>query len=164
VTAFAFSQLLIGVAFLVDFASFQFKQQRHVLVCLAVAASLIGMHFYLLELYTAAVLGFLASARFVTAIYSNSRRLYALFIGLVLLNGLLTWVGLMTALASLGSLLSTTAAFSSSDRDFRRIMMLASLVWIVHNLLAITPAAVLLEGVFLGSNLLAYYRFYLRKP
>jgi len=45
VTAFALSQLLIGVAFLMDFASFQFKQQRHVLVCLAIAASLIGMHF-----------------------------------------------------------------------------------------------------------------------
>ena len=161
-SAFALSQLLIGIAFFVDFASFQFKQQRHVLMCLAVAASLIGLHFFLLQLYTAAVLGFLASARFITAIFSNSRKLYALFMGLVLLNGLLTWSGLLTALATLGALLSTTGAFASTDRDFRRIMMLASLLWIVHNLLARTPAAVGLEVVFLGSNLLAYYRFYLR--
>jgi hypothetical protein len=162
VTAFVLSQLLIGAAFVFDFASFQFRHQRHVLACLAVAAGLIGLHFLVLQYYTAAVLGFLASARFITAMFSSSRKLYSLFMGLVLLNALVTWAGLMTALATLGALLSTTAAFATRDRDFRRIMMLASLFWVVHNALAQTPAAVLLEAVFLCSNLLGYYRFYLR--
>ena len=160
-SAFALSQLFIGVTFFVDLASFQFKQQRHVLMCLAVAASMIGVHFLLLQVYTAAVLGFLASARFVTAIFTSSGKLYALFIALVLLNGVVTWSGLLSALGTLGALLSTTAAFSASDKRFRLIMMLASLVWIVHNVLAATPAAILLEVVFLGSNLLGYYRYYL---
>jgi hypothetical protein len=162
VSAFELSQLLIAVAFLADMASFQFKQKRQVLMCLAVAASLIGAHFFVLGIYTAAVLGFLAAARFITAIFSNSRQLYLLFMGLVLLNGLLTWAGLLTALATLGALISTTGAFASRDKDFRRIMMLASLVWIAHNVLAATPGAIALEIVFLGSNLLGYYRFYVR--
>ena len=145
-SAFTLSQVLIGVTFFLDFAAFQFKQQRHVLLCLALAASLIGLHFLLLQVYTGAVLGFLASARFVTAMFSSSRKPYALFMGLVLLTGLLTWSGLLTALATLGALLSTTAAFAPADKDFRRIMMLASLVWIVHNVLAGTPAAVTALG------------------
>ena len=61
---FELSQLIIGIAFIADMASFQFKQQRHVLMCLAVAACLIGAHFLVLQVYTAAVLGFLAAARF----------------------------------------------------------------------------------------------------
>jgi hypothetical protein len=162
VTAFELSQVIIGVAFLADMASFQFRQQRHVLMCLAVAASLIGAHFFVLQVYTAAVLGFLAAARFITAIFSNSKQFYALFMGLVLLNGVLTWGGLLTLLSTLGALISTTGAFASNDRNFRRIMMLASLVWVLHNVLAATPAAVALEVVFLGSNILGYYRFYVR--
>lgn len=159
---FELSQLIIGIAFLADMASFQFKQKRHVLMCLAVAASLIGAHFFVLQVYTAAVLGFLAAARFITAMFSNSRQLYVLFMGLVLLNGVLTWAGVLTALSTCGALISTTGAFASNDKDFRRIMMVASLVWILHNVLAVTPAAVALEIVFLGSNLLGYYRFYVR--
>jgi hypothetical protein len=43
------------------------------------------------------------------------------------------------------------------------MMMVSSLVWIVHNILAFTPAAVVLETFFLGSNVFAYYRFYIRR-
>ena len=56
------------------------------------------------------------------------------------------------------------AAFASTDKTFRRLMMIASVVWLGHNLLAGSPAALILEAVFLGSNLVAYYRFYLRQP
>ena len=65
-------------------------------------------------------------------------------------------------LATLGSLLSTTAAFLAGDRGFRLLMMVSSVVWIGHNVLAWTPAAIALETVFLGSNIVGYYRHYLR--
>ena len=159
---FVLSQVLIGFVFFLDIASFQFKQQRHVLMLLAAAAFLIGVHFWLLQLHTAAVLGILASARFLTAIFTNSRKLLLLFLLVVLLSCLLTWAGLLTLLATIGSLCSTVGAFSATDRNFRRLMMLSSLLWITHNLLAHTPAAVILETVFLASNFVGYYRFYIR--
>ncbi len=63
---------------------------------------------------------------------------------------------------TLGSLLSTMAAFLAADRAFRLWMMASSVIWIVHNIIAATPAAVILETFFLGSNVVAYYRFYVR--
>jgi len=41
-------------------------------------------------------------------------------------------------------------------------MMIGTLVWIGHNALAGSPAAAVLETFFLGSNLVGYYRYYLR--
>ena len=161
-SAFALSQLLIGVAFVIDMASFQFRQKRHVLMCLAFAASLIGTHFLLLEIYTAAVLGFVAAARFITALFTQSRRLYLVFVAAVLINAWFTWAGLLSALGTLGALLSTTAAFSGTDQRFRLVMMASSIIWVLHNSLAGSPAALALECVFLGSNMVGYYRFYLR--
>ena len=160
---FVLSQALIGLVFFIDLASFQFRNRRHVLACLGTAAFLIGVHFWLLETWTAAVLGFIASARFLTAMFTSSRRLLFLFLAAVLCNAAWSYSGLLTVLATLGSLLSTMAAFLAADRAFRLGMMASSVIWIVHNILAVTPAAVVLETFFLGSNCFAYYRFYVRR-
>ena len=159
---FALSQILVGVAFLFDMASFQFREKRHVLACLVTSAALLGWHFYLIEAYTAAVLGFIAAARFLTAIFTHSRWLLGLFLALVFANAFLSFNGIVTVLATTGAVITTTASFLASDRHFRLLMMVGIAVWIVHNALVGSPGAVALECFFLGSNLVGYYRFYIR--
>ncbi len=163
-SAFLLSQLLVGVAFFFDLASFQFREKRKVLGCLVFSALLLGAHFYLVEAYTAAVLGFIAAARFLTAMFSSSRWLLALFLGLVFGNAALSFAGVTTVLATVGAAVTTTASFLASDRRFRELMALGIVIWIVHNALVGSPGAVVLETFFLGSNLVGYYRFYLRRP
>jgi hypothetical protein len=162
VSDFALSQLLVGVVLLFDLASFQFRDKRHVLGCLVFSASLLGWHFYLVEAYTASALGFIAALRFLTAIFTHSRWLLGLFLSLVLINAFWSYAGLITVLATVGALITTTASFLASDQRFRQWMMLGIAVWIVHNVAAGSPGAVALETFFLASNLVAYYRFYVR--
>ena len=85
-----------------------------------------------------------------------------LFLSLVIANAILSYTGLLTLLATAGALITTTAAFLSTDRQFREYMMIGTVVWIAHNALAGSPGAVVLEIFFLGSNLVGYYRYYLR--
>jgi hypothetical protein len=162
VTDFLLSQLLVGVVFCFDVASFQFREKRHVLSCLVFSALLLGIHFALLGAQTAAILGFIAAARFSVAIFSHARWWMYLFLSLVIVNGILSYAGLLTLFATVGGLITTTAAFMPTDRQFREYMMVGTLVWIAHNAMAGSPAAVVLEIFFLGSNLVGYYRFYLR--
>ena len=159
---FVLSQLLVGVALVFDLASFQFREKRRVLACLVFSALLLGWHFYLVEAYTASVLGFIAALRFLTAIITHSRWLLGFFLALVLINAVVSYAGLVTVLATVGAAITTTASFLASDKRFRELMMVGIAVWIVHNAIAGSPAAVALETFFLGSNLLGYYRFYLR--
>jgi len=163
-SVFLLSQLLVVVVFFFDLASFQFREKRHVLACLVFSGFLMGCHFYLVEAYTASVLGFIASVRFLTAIFTHSRWLLGLFLSLVFINAVLSYAGLITVLATTGAAITTTASFLASDKRFRELMMLGIAVWIVHNVVAGSPAAVALETFFLGSNLLGYYRFYVRAP
>ncbi len=159
---FLLSQLLVGVVFCFDMASFQFREKRHVMTCLVFSALLLGIHFALVGAQTAAVLGLIAAARFFVAIFSHARWLLYLFLSLVIANGVLSYAGLLTVLATVGALITTIAAFMSTDRKFREYMMIGTLVWIGHNALAGSPAAAVLETFFLGSNLVGYYRYYLR--
>lgn len=160
VSDFALSQLLIGVVFVFDLASFQFRKREHVLLCLISASVLIGVHFWLLDAHSAAILVWIAALRFFSSLFSRSRLLLGFFISLVIICGYWTWDGPLTALSVLASLMSTTSAFLAGDRAFRKMMMLASGLWIVHNALAGSPAAVLLEIFFLGGNVVGYLRHF----
>ncbi len=62
-----------------------------------------------------------------------------------------------------GSLLQTRAAFCRNDKRLRELMFVGSGCWLLNNILLGSPMAVLMESVFIGSNLLGYYRFYLRR-
>lgn len=161
---FVISQLLVGIVFFFDFASFQFREKRHVLACLVFSAALMGAHFYLVEAYTAAALGFIASVRFLTAMFTSSRWLLGFFLLLVFGNAWLSFDGWITMLATTGAVITTTASFLASDKRFRELMAVGIAVWIVHNVMVGSPGAVALETFFLCSNLLGYYRFYLRRP
>lgn len=49
------------------------------------------------------------------------------------------------------------------DKRLRELMFIGSGCWLLNNILLGSPMAVLMESVFIGSNLLGYYRFYLRR-
>jgi hypothetical protein len=161
-STFVISQLLVGVAFVFSVSAFQFSDQRLVRGGMTVAAAALAVHFWLLDLDTAAVAAAIAGVRFFVAIFYRNNRLFYLFISLVLVNAVLSYSGLLTVLATIGTSFATWGAFRNSDKQFRLFMMCASIVMILHNLLAQTPAAIALESFFLGSNLLAYYRIYIR--
>lgn len=160
---FALSQVLIGFALFFNLASFQFRSKRYTLACLTVAVSLIAAHFFLLQVYTAAALAVIAALRFLSAIFWQSKWLMFLFLAMIATSAVLTWAGLLTVLVSVATTISTIGAFRGSDRAFRLVMMAAASIMVAHNILAQSPAAVALELVFLGSNLVGYYRYYIRR-
>ena len=95
---------------------------------------------------------------------SSARWLVVLFLAMIVVTAISTYSGLLTILVSLSSTLSTMGAFQSSDRRFRLLLMGSTVLMVLHNLLVFTPAGVFLELFFLGSNLVGYYRHYLRRP
>lgn len=159
-SAFVLSQILAGVAICFDLLSFQFKERRRIIVCLIAACLLLAIHFALLERWTATGLGLLAAVRFVAGYLTTSRRVMALFCVATVLVAAVTFQGPLSLLAGLGSLFGTVATFCRDDRRLRQLLLVGTSLWLTHNILAATPAGVLLESLFIGSNLVGYYRFY----
>lgn len=159
-SVFAISQGLIAVAIIFDLISFQFKQRQKIVACLCVSGILISGHFYLLEQWTAAMLMLLASVRYLVTIFSHSKPWMILFLAASLLVTLVTFSGFLSLISFAGSATQTCAAFCQSDRRLRQLMLIGTSIWLLNNALIGSPTAVLMELLFIGSNLLGYYRYY----
>ncbi len=160
---FYVSQLLAGVAICFDLLSFQFKERRRIIACLIVSCLLIASHFALLGHWTAAGLGLLAALRFITSFFTTSKKMMVLFICTAILVAVFTFHGVLSILSCFGSIFGTMGSFCREDKRLRQVMLIATSLWLVHNCLAGTPAAVLMEVLFIGSNLVGYYRYYCRR-
>ncbi|MGX9523037.1 YgjV family protein [Vibrio mediterranei] len=159
-SAFFWSQVFIAIAIVFDLISFQFKQKRKIVCCLCISGILISTHFVLLEKWTAASLMLLASIRYFISIFSTSRKLMLLFLTSALVITVMTFVDFISLLSFGGTLFQTTAVFSQSDKRLRQLMIFGTFLWLIHNYLAGSPTAVLMELLFIGSNIIGYYRYY----
>ncbi len=159
---FVISQILIGVAICSDIASFQFKKREYIVSCLLISCVLISLHFMCLGHWTAACLGGVAAGRFVTSLFSTSRIFLWFFIAVTVVVSGLTYEGLLSVLGCTGAIFGTMASFSKEDKRLRQLMFIGTCIWIIHNCFAGSPGAVLLEIIFLSSNLIGYFRYYVR--
>jgi hypothetical protein len=159
---FFLSQILIGIAICTDTISFQFKERKKIVACLLVSCTLISAHFMLLGHWTAACLGIIAAIRFTTSIFSTSKKLMGVFIFATIMISIFTYEGLLSILGCTGGIFGTVASFCKEDKLLRQLMLIGTSLWIVHNFLAGSPGAVLMEAIFISSNIVGYFRFYIR--
>jgi hypothetical protein len=131
-----------------------------ILSCQAYLELAISAHFALLEQWTAAILMLLASIRYFTSIFTTSKRLMFLFLTSALVITGMTFIDLINLLSIGGTLFQTTAAFCQNDQRLRQLMIFGTLLWLIHNYLAGSPTAVLMELLFIGSIIIGYYRYY----
>ena len=156
------SQVLVGIAILFDILSFQFKDRKRIVQCLFVSGVLISTHFFLLGHQTAGLLMLVATLRYLTSMFTTSGRAMKVFIGLAFIVTAFSFEGTLSVLSFLGTAFHTAGAFSKDDRRLRILMIIGTLIWLPHNYLASSPVAVIMEFLFLSSNLVGYYRHYLR--
>jgi hypothetical protein len=159
---FLLSQILIGIAICTDTLSFQFKERKKIVACLLISCTLISAHFMLLGHWTAAWLGLVAAVRFTTSIFSTSKKFIGLFVFATIIISIFTYEGLLSILGCAGGIFGTVASFCKEDKLLRQLMLVGTSIWLVHNILAGSPGAVLMEAIFISSNLVGYFRFYIR--
>ena len=143
--------------------SFQLKKRTHIVLCLSIAGIFISSHFLLLEKWTAAVLMLIAVTRYLASYFTTSKRLMTIFVSASIVSTFFTFQGFLSILSCIGSIFQTLGAFNRDDKHLRQLMIIGTLFWLCHNFFAHSPVAVLMEILFLSSNLIGYYRFYIKK-
>jgi len=159
---FLLSQILIGIAICFDMASFQFKDRKKIVICFFCASILIGLHFALLEQYTAAGLVVISAIRFLTSIFTSSKKMMAVFLMATSTVTFFTYAGFLSLLTYMAASISTVASFCKDDKHLRQIMLISTMIWVVNNYLINSPAAVFMEILFICSNAIGYYRHYIK--
>ncbi|MGL6261936.1 YgjV family protein [Vibrio sp. WXL210] len=162
-TPFILSQVLVAIAIGFDLMSFQFKDRKKIVTCLFFAGLFISSHFFLLEQYTAASLMVIATIRYLVSAFSTSNKLKYVFCTGSIISSVVTYSGIISIISCLASVFQTVAAFSKNDRRLREYMIVGTTFWLIHNYAIGSPTAVLMEVLFITSNLLGYYRYYYKK-
>jgi len=162
---FILSQCLVAIATLLDLASFQFKQRQVILACLFSSVLLTSVHFVLLDNFSAASLMLIAALRYGYCIFARKSWVMIAFMLLSISAVLFTWQSWVSFIALSATLLQTYASFQGKDFTLRILMIVGTIGWIAHNALVFSPLAVVMETVFLVSNLVGLWRFYVHpKP
>ena len=158
--SFLISQVLAAVAFTCGVISFQCKKRRTVLLWLCASALSNACHFFVLGRAGAGTLYAVMGIRVFTAAFTTDRRMMYVFMGLILAGFAWSYERPLDILALFGSLLATYGNFQKTDRKVRLYYMACAVTWMVHNFIAGSPVAVLMEFTFLVSNLIGYRRIY----
>jgi hypothetical protein len=160
---FLLAQSLVAIATLLDLASFQFKSRGLILSCLFISVLLTAVHFFMLGHNSAACLMVIAALRYLYCIYAGTTWAMCGFMLLSCIAVYFTWQDWFSALALIATLTQTVASFQKHDLHMRLCMVVGTAFWISHNIFAGSPVAILMESLFLCSNLVGLYRFYSAK-
>lgn len=161
--SFLLSQVFAGIAIISDVLSFQFKERKKILIFFIISAFCIALQYVFLERYVPALIWFLAVIRFFISYHSSDKRWILLFIPASVVITYVFFKDYLDLLILLASILSTLSVFQKNDQHLRIIMMWATSCFIIYNTIIFTPLGLLLESIFLWSNLIWYYRHYIKK-
>lgn len=161
-SAFILSQIAVAIAMVFDFLSFQFKKRKYTFTCFAISASLISAHYFLLGKNAAGVIVFISVIRFITAYFKSGKKYLLLFVILNTLSLLFTYRVLTDLIVYIGSIIIIIGNFQADNRLMRKIMMYGTFIIMTYNIIIFSPMGAVLEGSFLMSNLLGYYRHYIK--
>lgn len=161
--SFFFSQVFAGLAIIADIFSFQFKERQKIIIFFMIAASCIALHYLFLERYVAALLIAVGILRFFVAYHRTDTILIYLFTVIYTCITYVFYKDIFDIIVYIATILITIWVFQSNDRYLRLYMMCGTSFVILYNFLIFSPVWVLLESIFLSSNLIGYYRHYLKK-
>jgi len=161
ISIFAVSQVLVAFALLIEGTAMQMKHKHHLLVLLSMSCLLNSIHYFLLDQATAGFIFLLSSVRFLINLRWQSFKLAALFLSVNVVVTMLTYNGVLSILGLCATLFITTSGFCK-DRAMRILMIVGGLIWLIHNVILMSPIAILLELCFVISGALGFYRHYYR--
>jgi hypothetical protein len=157
------SQILVAIAIIFDFLSFQYKARKHTYLCLVISASLVCVHYFLLGNVAAGTLCAVAVLRFTACYYTTDKRLLLIFMGLNVISILSTYQSAIDLIIFTGSMIGMIGNFQKNNKIMRILMMIGTSLVLSYNIIIVSPMAVVLEGLFLISNTIGYYRHYIRR-
>lgn len=159
---FLLSQALVSIALFFDAGSQQFKQRHYLISAQAFAAVLIAWHFFLINADTAGYMFGLAAIRLSISLKWRNKTILYFFLACAVITAAYSYNGYLTLFSCAASLLMTISSFAHTDKQLRHFMIMGSSIWLIHNILVLSPVAILMELLFFGSAVLGYYRFYWR--
>lgn len=160
-TSFLISQIIVLIAMGFDFLSLQYKERKYTFLCLIVSASLISAHYFLLGRIAAGVIVFFSVLRFITCYFTTNKKYLFIFIGLNTISLFFTYKDAYDLIIYAGLIIFIIGNFQEDNKRMRKLMMVGTSIVLIYNIIIFSPMGAVVEGSFLLSNFIGYYRHYI---
>jgi len=157
-TNFIISQILMLTAMFFDFFSMQFKSRKQIFSILAISATLISLHYLLLNKKLAALIISFSILRFIVCIFTTNKKILFIFLGINITILLFNITSYKEFLLIGGLSIFIIGNFQQNKRKMRIKMMTGTSLVIIYNIIIFTPAGILTETVFLIGQLKGYFK------
>jgi hypothetical protein len=154
------AQTIGFIASIVGASAFLHRDDQKLRYYLTVFTFLMAIHFFMLGLWTAALMALLGSARNYVSSLTNNFWVMLIFLlaaWLVALPNSNEWVHLLPVI---GVSLGTWAVFREKGLRMRFLMSMGTVCWFSHNHLVGSIGGVVIEGIFLVVNGRTMFKLY----
>jgi len=128
-------QIIWLIAFILWIIAFLHKKDRHLYIWIMIAQSLWVTHFFLIWLYVGAFVNLVWILRsFVALRYKHIKKLIFLFIFIYVLIGILNYNSIVDIFPIIAGILGTLAFLYFSWLDWRLILLVCSILWLIYNI------------------------------
>lgn len=162
-TPFIISQIIMLIAMWSDFLGMQLKKRKHIFLAFIVSASLISIHYFLLDKTMAWVITMFSVIRFVTCYFTTDKKYMYLFLLINTVVLITTYAEIYDLILYVWLFLFIVWNFQVNDKKMRLLMMSGTTLVMIYNIFIFSPMWVAVEWSFLVSHILGYYRYHIRK-
>jgi hypothetical protein len=152
------AQVLGFISLILGICTFYQKDDKRLKIFLVVFSLNHLVHFLLLGAIAAAAGAMISALRSLTAIYTSSRRVAALFIALSLVIGFFVVDTATDLLPLLGTIIGTYSVFVLRGTTMRVGFMLGAVCWLANNIIVGSIGGSVLEFTLLLVNLTTFLR------
>lgn len=140
------------------------KDDQKMRIIMSIMGVVITAHFYMLTNYTAASMTLLATSRPLLSLFERIKKYRHILVPIYILLSIglayttyLRWFDLLPMIAAING---TIAFFYMSGFQLRLMMACGGILWLTHNILALSYGPAMMEMCLVSANLFTAYRLY----
>ena len=154
------AQIIGFIAFALGITAFLQKDDKKLRLVMMAQALTLCVHFIMLGRHTGAAAVFITGVRNGVSVFGWAKKVAPLFFISVLGFGWYTYDSPVDTLPILAGIIGTTAFFYLSGIRMRLTLVMASSMWLIHNILVGSIGPALMEGFMMCAGVYRAYMLY----
>ena len=161
---YIFAQILGIVALCCSVCSFQQNNHKRILFFQILSGTLFTIHFTMIGATLGGVLNLIGTFRSIVFYnkdkkWANGTKWLYIFSGIFIITGIFFWEGYISLLPMVSMVISTVCFWVTNPKKVRLLMLPASPLWLVYNLINKSIGGFLTESFVLCSVIVGMIRF-----
>jgi hypothetical protein len=157
-SSFLISQILVGIALILNLSSYHFKNRKNIIWVMVLALAFISGHLFVLNEITSALLMLYAIVYFSVSTKTANKKVMSLFIMGSFLIFIFTYTQILDSFIFISTIFTLFALYNTDMNKMKKLQGIGVVIRIVYYIFIFSPVAILMEASLLTSITTSYFK------